>query len=483
MPVTLISSFVNYKNKLAIGQGNNLLIKLKEDLKFFKSVTSGSVVVMGRKTWFSIPIKNRPFQNRINIVLTNDPELLKTKKSKSNKLIYNNVYFMTFEQFKKYYMQTQSSVFVIGGGEVFNMFLSSDALKPIKIYLTEIKGLKLQSDPDTFLTPPDKTYKLIGVSEKMYQDNINFRILTYKNVCTSSEEVKYLDLCKEIIQNGVERPDRTGVGTRSVFGRQIRFDISQSIPLLTTKRVSFKGILEELLFFCTGSTDAKMLSRKGVKIWDSNTSREFLDGRNLQHYDVGIMGPMYGWSWRNFGGQYSQAFADTTSIDMTMLSGFDQLAHVEHLLKTDPFSRRIYITCLNPEVSNQMVLEPCHILLTLYVSEKNNQRYLSGHFVMRSNDIGCGFPYNIVSYTVLVYILALRCDMKPLEIVYSCSDCHVYNNHIEGLDKQLTREPRPFPRLLIDKSVKNKDWSEMEGKDFELIGYIPDDSIPLKMAI
>jgi dihydrofolate reductase/thymidylate synthase len=496
MPINLVASVVHYKNKLAIGKNNNLLFYLKKDLAYFKNLTKNSlskdsllsknVVVMGKNTWFSIPAKNRPLSGRINVVLTNDTKLLNVSKQPKKNLDETEPYFMTFAQFKKFYKAYNPNVYVIGGESIYQKFLNTHEIKPETLYITEIKGAQFSQDdaPDTFMEAPDSSYKLIGVSSKIQEESIHYRRLIFKlykyNV---SEEQKYLSLCKNIITYGIDRSDRTGVGTKSVFGQQLRFDISQSIPLLTTKRVSFKGIIEELLFFCSGHTDTKLLEKRGVNIWRGNTSREFLDQRGLCHYDEGIMGPMYGWSWRNFGGKYSQAFADTYNLDMSKLDGFDQLSNVEHLLKTDPFSRRIFISNLNPKESSQMALEMCHIFFQLYVTEIDNTKYLSGHFVMRSNDLGCGFPFNLVSYTVLLYILALRCDIKPKDIVYTCSDCHIYTNHFDALRTQFSRTPRPFPKLIVDPSVKHKDWKDMSFSDFELAGYMPHSSIHMEMAI
>jgi thymidylate synthase len=395
---------------------------------------------------------------------------------------------MSYNDFLHFYARTNANVYVIGGGEIYNTFLKNAVLKPRMVYITEVKGLQdlVDNPPDTFMNALDQSYRLISVSEKHYTQaqNTSYRFLTYKwNPDYVTEESKYINLCKDIILRGEDRNDRTGVGTVSQFGTQLRFDISSSIPLLTTKRVSFESIVEELLFFCRGNTDANLLKDRGVHIWDRNTSREFLDGRGLYHYQEGIMGPMYGWNWRNFGAQYSQAFSDLTCVDQTKLSGFDQLEHIENLLKTDPLSRRIYLTSLNPAQSSQMVLEPCHVFFQLYVTESCGQKYLSGHFVMRSNDLGCGFPYNLVSYSVLVYILAARCGMKPKEIVYSCSDCHVYKNHFEQMSLQFSREPRPFPKLILNPEIKNKSWNDMSIDDFDLVGYLPHNFIKFPMAV
>lgn len=484
--INLIASIYLYQNKLAIGKNNELLFKLKGDTVFFKNITTNSlspdskltknVVLMGRKTWDSLPDKHKPLDNRINIILTNDKKLLE-KDNVFN--LRNGVYFVNKTQFDEIYRKYNPNVFVIGGGCIYNMFLKS--YKIDRIYLTHIQSdipFTDHNKPNIFMDNPDSRYKLVGYSEKYHETNVNYRILTYHSTNIISDEYKYLDLAKHILDNGTPRQDRTGTGTMSIFGSQLRFDISNgNLPLLTTKQIPLKSIIEELLFFCRGDTDTKILNNRGVKIWNLNTTREFLDARGLHHYPIGCMGPMYGWSWRNFGAEYRPGTNNSKN-------GFDQLSHVEHLLKTDPFSRRIYISNLNPAESSKMCLDMCHTYIQFYVEEIRGIKYLSGYFTMRSSDLflaACSF--NLISYNLLINILALRCDMKPREIVYNAVDCHIYKNHIDQIKLQLTRTPRPFPHIKLDKSLKTLDWSEMKYSDFELIGYMPHEKISAPMAI
>jgi dihydrofolate reductase/thymidylate synthase len=505
MSINLIACVTQYKNKLAIGRNNGLLFKIKRDMDFFKEITTSTngpfiskltknVVVMGRRTWFSLPRNFRPLPNRINIVLTRDKDLHKLSPypfcpfDKFNK----TTYFMSYDQFKKFFKKKQPNVFIIGGEDIYNLFLDeTDILfKPKKLYITEVLNAKFEPglEPDTFMNHFSEEYVLSFNSEKFFDKGyrVNYRFLEYDYYHNyKTHEHRYLELMQDILNSGVERIDRTNTGTIGLFGTQLRFDISKTIPLVTTKRVSLKNIIDELLFFCAGHTDAKILQRKNVKIWDGNTTREFLDKRGLSHYDVGIMGPMYGWSWRNFGDQYSQQYADMTHVDKSVLKGFDQLKHVENLLKTDPFSRRIYITALNPAQSSQMVLEPCHTFFQLYVTENphTKQKYLSGHYLMRSNDVFLAHNYNLVSYAILIYILALKTDMKPKEIVYSCSDCHIYKNHVYQVYEQLSNTPRPFPKLELNQCVKDTEYEHLTSDMFDLIGYFPHSAIKAPMAV
>lgn len=500
MTINLIACVTSYKNKLAIGKNDDLLFKLPNDMKFFKNITSNSlsftsklnknIVLMGRKTYFSIPNKYRPLSNRINLVLTKDPELIKISPVPTDLILTNDLYFLSLSTFKKIYNKYNPNVFVIGGSRIYNIFLNDTHDFSIdKLYITHVKTnedkdikFELGQEPNIFMANFNSTFKLIGFSEKHYQDALSYRILYYQNGAIS-EEYKYLDLMKDILKNGNNRSDRTEIGTISKFGTQIRFDISQSIPLLTTKRVPFKSMIYELLWILQGNTNAKILQKQGVNIWNANTSREFLDKQNLHHYEEGVLGAGYGFQLRHFGAAYSQKFSDISEVNSTLIGGIDQLKYVEHLLKTDPFSRRILISYWNPADFDKTALLPCHYSLQFYVEEINKEKYLSCHFTMRSNDVMCGFPWNISSYTALTYILAKKCNMKPKDIVYTCGDCHIYKNHIDQVQEQLTRTTRPFPRLKLNDYIKFKDWKDISVDDFELIGYFPHNGIKAPMAI
>ena len=440
---------------------------------------------MGRKTYDTL---QKPLLGRINLILTENKKLHSNIIGKLQKDI---PYYISLKQFEKIYKKYNPNIFIIGGSEIYNYFLSSSTMKPQKLYITHVQTDKLlnvkytfENEPNIFMNNFDDSYINTGYSEKFITMNYSYRVLFYNLSNKRSQEHSYLNLAKYILENGKERSDRTGINTIGIFGAQLRFDISNgNLPLLTTKQVPLKAIIEELLFFCQGNTDAKILDKKGVKIWNSNTSREFLNKRGLSNYPEGCMGPMYGFSWRHFGAKYSSSFSDTSKIDTNLIGGVDQLAHVEHLLKTDPFSRRIYISNLNPAESQNMCLEPCHTYIQFYVEEINGVKYLSAYFTLRSSDTGCGFAFNLISYVLLVNILALKSNMKPKEIIYNAVDCHIYTTHKNQIKEQITRAPRPTPRVIINESIKSKDWSEMEYSDFELIGYYPHASIKMPMAI
>lgn len=492
MPISLIACITQFKNKLAIGRTNNLLFRIKEDLTYFQQVTTGNVktniVLMGRKTWFSLPAHKRPLPNRINIVLTNNQQLHQVSPLPKGGKLYKDTYYSSLKQFLEFYKKQTPNVFIIGGGEIYNFFINSKEYQPHKIYLTEVQNFKFDPgfEPDVFMDKFDESYKLVSVSEK-YTDlstKANFRFLVYHRYPQfKSDENNYLQYCKFILQNGSERSDRTGVGTISCFGQQLRFDISESIPLLTTKRVPWKHAIEELLWFLRGDTDAKVLQRKNVKIWDGNSSRDFLNARGLHHYEEGVLGPLYGWQMRFFGAKYTQAFADTSKIDATKVGGFDQIEYVLKELKTNPYSRRIMMSYWNPPDFEKMALLPCHFSAQFYVEDKNGEKLLSCHFTQRSQDVFLGAPFNIFSYSVLTYILAVKTNMKPKELIMSVGDAHIYSNHVLQVQEQLSRNIKPFPKLIVHQSVKTKNWNEITIDDFDIVGYMPDNPIKASMAV
>lgn len=286
------------------------------------------------------------------------------------------------------------------------------------------------------------------------------------------DEMQYLNTVRDIIENGVLRSDRTGTGTLSKFGVQMRFDLSNDVmPLLTTKRVFWRGLAEEMLWFVAGSTDAHLLRDKGVRIWDHNASREFLDERGLAHHPEGDLGPVYGFQWRHFGAEYKGAHADYCG------QGVDQLAEVIRMIKTEPHSRRIVLSAWNPLDLNQMALPPCHMFCQFYVQDNK----LSCQLYQRSADMGLGVPFNIASYALLTRMIAHVCNVEMGELVHTIGDAHVYLNHVDALREQLCRIPRPFPTLHLNTRKNSIDVFEFS--DFDLQGYMPHSSIRMEVSV
>ncbi|XP_033157481.1 thymidylate synthase [Drosophila mauritiana] len=287
------------------------------------------------------------------------------------------------------------------------------------------------------------------------------------------DEMNYLDLLRHIIANGEQRMDRTEVGTLSVFGSQMRFDMRNSFPLLTTKRVFFRAVAEELLWFVAGKTDAKLLQAKNVHIWDGNSSREFLDKMGFTGRAVGDLGPVYGFQWRHFGAQYGTCDDDYSG------KGIDQLRQVIDTIRNNPSDRRIIMSAWNPLDIPKMALPPCHCLAQFYVSEQRGE--LSCQLYQRSADMGLGVPFNIASYALLTHMIAHVTGLKPGDFVHTMGDTHVYLNHVEPLKEQLERTPRPFPKLIIKRQVQ--DIEDFRFEDFEIVDYNPHPKIKMEMAV
>jgi thymidylate synthase len=263
-------------------------------------------------------------------------------------------------------------------------------------------------------------------------------------------ERQYLDLLADIMANGVERPDRTGTGTRGVFGRQMRFDLAAGFPLLTTKRLHFRSIAVELLWFLRGDTNVAYLHEHGVSIWD-----EWADAN-------GDLGPVYGKQWRSW------AAPDGRVID--------QLANVLRSIRENPSSRRHIVTAWNPAEVEDMALPPCHCLFQFFVAEGR----LSCQLYQRSADVFLGVPFNIASYALLTLMVAEVCGLKPGEFVHSFGDAHLYLNHREQAKTQLGREPLAFPTLTL---APQRDLFAFALDDIRLEGYAPHKSIKAPIAI
>jgi len=285
------------------------------------------------------------------------------------------------------------------------------------------------------------------------------------------EEYQYLNIVKDIIETGVQRDDRTKVGTLSKFGCNLRFSLKNGFPLLTTKRVYWKGVVEELLFFIKGDTNSKNLEEKDVNIWKDNTDRKFLDNNGFEDREEGDMGPIYGFQWRHWGAEYTDMNADYEN------QGIDQLKECIKLIKKDPISRRILISTWNVSDLKKMVLSPCHVIIQFYVA--NNE--LSCLMYQRSVDCGLGLPFNIASYALLTHIISHITGLNLGDLIITTGDTHVYLNHIEQLKLQISREPRPFPKLVI--KCEPKEIEKYTIDDFNLLDYNPHKKIEMQMAV
>ncbi|KAK6596203.1 thymidylate synthase [Botrytis cinerea] len=318
------------------------------------------------------------------------------------------------------------------------------------------------------------------------------------------EEYQYLDLIREILETGEYRPDRTGTGTISLFApAPLKFSLTSPtgtpiLPLLTTKRVFLRAVLTELLWFISGSTSSLPLSAAGIKIWDGNGSRAYLDSIGLSHRAEGDLGPVYGFQWRHFGAKYIDAETDYTG------QGVDQLAEIVWKLKNNPWDRRIILSAWNVADIKLMALPPCHMFAQFYVSfpksstasstsEQNTnpsnpdskpKGILHCQLYQRSCDMGLGVPFNIASYALLTHILAHACDLTPGTFTHTMGDAHVYVDHVDALKVQLEREPREFPELGILREDQGSGVVDgWKPEEFEVRGYKPHGKIDMKMSV
>lgn len=288
---------------------------------------------------------------------------------------------------------------------------------------------------------------------------------------------QYLELCKTILEKGTKKEDRTGTGTISYFGYQMRFDLEEGFPLLTTKKVHLKSIIHELLWFISGSTNIKYLVDNNVKIWNewpyeiykksdsyqNETLDEFVE--KIKESDEfaskwGELGPVYGKQWRDFNGE-----------------GIDQLENLINQIKTNPYSRRHIICAWNPCEVDKMALPPCHSFIQFYV----NDGKLSCQLYQRSGDVFLGIPFNIASYALFTMMIAQVTGLKPGVFVHTIGDAHIYLNHIDQVNLQLSREPRELPTMKINPDVKS--IYDFKYEDFELVNYNPHKAIKGKVAV
>jgi thymidylate synthase len=277
----------------------------------------------------------------------------------------------------------------------------------------------------------------------------------------------YLDLLRTVLEQGRERSDRTGTGTRGIFGHQMRFSLRDGFPLLTTKKVHLRSIIHELLWFIRGETRVDSLQAHDVTIWNEWAVAEQCERFGRQ---AGDLGPIYGHQWRNFG-------ATEKPDGSYAADGVDQLKHLLAQIKENPNSRRLIVTGWNPREAERVALPPCHTLFQFYVQDGE----LSCQLYQRSADIFLGVPFNIASYALLTLMIAQVSDLAPGEFVHTLGDAHLYNNHLEQAREQLSRTPRALPRMHLNPAVR--DLFAFKYEDFRLEGYDPHPAIRAEVSV
>lgn len=521
-------------SKQGIGLNGTIPWIIKDDMKHFKEITSKvpednyfkyiNMVVMGRKTWDSLPAKYKPLPNRINVIIT-------TKNSEEIEHHDNNLVHVVsdFEQIFDI-MNTGikddksiriNDVFIIGGQSIYEKAIKSPYCR--MIYLTEIyknyncdtyfpkfpiinhksidsfiqkskikelndsMGLDLENEltQNTFETNITNGFDLKDVSDIKFdsESNVHYRFLTYYNPKITQNitpwvnvsEESYLETMENILCNGINRIDRTLVGTHFIPGICLKYDL-KSFPISTTKKIALRWVYEELKLYLTGKTDTNILKKQGINIWDGNTSRDFLDKRGLGHLPEGDMGETYGFNFRHYGGQYKDCL---TEYDSSV--GYDQVENVIHLLKNDPTSRRIIINLWNPATQQNAALPSCLFYYQFCVDPENKELHCIIH--LRSSDYFLANNWNTCTGSLLTYMLCNLegIDLTPGTLTVMVSDAHIYKSHFKQVCQNLVRKPYPYPILKVKE--KKKDINDFTFQDFELIGYKSHGSIKAEMAI
>uniref|UniRef100_A0A6C0F024 DHFR domain-containing protein n=1 Tax=viral metagenome TaxID=1070528 RepID=A0A6C0F024_9ZZZZ len=549
--------------KQGIGSNGTIPWTIPEDMKHFKELTIPksieypfSIVIMGRKTWESIPENRRPLTERFNVILSNNSEYIERENAKYGKRMIDSksgILFSTWDDFfsnsniyllekrmmdsvpenMKGYIQRPFSYYIIGGEQIYKKALDmchdlnlSYSINATEIYLTkEQEQVPQEQDTaskyacDTFFPKIDESLIITSVSPfYKSKSDLLYRFITYEKTKNSdtinikpksfyTQENDYLDLMRNILENGSSNDDRTGVGTVSIFGSMLKYDLRDTFPLCTTKRMFFRAIFEELMFYLSGKTDNKILQAKGIHVWDGNTSREFLDKRGLAHYEEGDMGQTYGFNYRHFGGEYKGCGVDyglqrtsTNSPDNTMeikpssreldglqpSLGYDQVANVINLIKTEPSSRRIIIDLWDCSTVHKAALPSCLCKYQFNVNVKKKELNLA--IYLRSSDYFLANNWNTCCGALFVHLLCNLegIDLTPGDLTVFIADAHLYKTHLEKVKINLERSPYPFPKLLVNQSsqgVKKNDILDFKFEDIELVGYKSYPNIKAEMAI
>ena len=487
MELNLIVAYCKKNN--GIGNENSIPWYLKSELKYFKEVTSNNennlknIVIMGRKTWDSLPKK--PLPNRINVILSKQEnnDYKENIESKYNDTYVINDLVKYIQTLNEKNQNHTQKIFIIGGAQIYKhtLDLSESNNFNLNLYITEIYN---EFDCDTYFPKIDSNvYSLTYVSEFKEENEIYYRHKIYKQtkniqqnkIWVNKEEYQYLDTLKEILENGQENIDRTNVGTKSLFGKQYKYDLRDTFPALTTKRIFFRGIFEEFMLYLTGKTDNNILNEKNIHIWDGNTTREFLDKRGLPHYPSGDMGETYGFNFRHFGAKYIDCKQDYTN------QGTDQLENVLHLIKNDPHSRRMIINLWNASTLQNAALPACLCMYQFYVNTQKKE--LNLQIYIRSSDYFLANNWNTCTGALFVHMICnlKDIDLTPGVLTVVTGDTHIYNSHNDQVKENLERVPRPFPKLII-KSKKER-LQDFTYDDLKLVDYTPYKNISAPMAV
>lgn len=456
-----------------IGIHNSLPWNFNKDTDFFKNITSNheiipgintskNILIMGKNTFASF--NHKPLPNRQFYVIsstTNPHDFIN---------IDNIMFFSCFnDAYNKASQQHFCDIWVIGGTRIYNSALRHFACN--KVYLTEIQNVfrtDVSIDLKKYLIDWKNSISLRDINRF---NNFEYELIFKEGSIRKNIEIQYLECLYDVLKTGERKQTRNAI-TYSKFSRTLTHNLEEGFPLLTTKKMFWKGIVEELLFFIRGETNAKLLSDKGVKIWDANTSKEFIEKMGLP-YNEGMMGPMYGYQWRFFNKPY---LPNTSNHDY---NGIDQIKKIIQEIKEDPNSRRILMTTFNPGQVSEGVLYPCHsIIIQFQVSELHK---LNCTMYTRSSDLLLGIPFNIASTALLVHIIAGLTNKIPGILNIVLGDYHIYEEHMDAVKKQLALTPYNFPVLKMRKFLCIEEVEQSTLQDYQIEGYVSHEGIKAKM--
>jgi dihydrofolate reductase/thymidylate synthase len=470
----MFTAIVAYDSNLGIGKNGTIPWKLPEDMRQFKQRTLGNVVIMGRKTYESI---GKPLPNRVNLIISRTLEKVDDNKQDDTKDTNNCKIFKTPLDCVRYCTNNKAfkdkKLFVIGGADIYKWFYENEFIKDA--YITEVSG---NYNCDVHFLDSKKYPNqscLVSKYNCEYHDKTGetsgtLMYYTYTNL----EEQNQLNLMNNIIKTGVSSGDRTGTGIIKSFGYQLRFSLlNNRFPLMTSRSMFFRGIFEELMFYLRGQTDNSILEAKGIKVWTPNTTREFLDSRNLHHLPTGDMGHSYGFSFRHFGGKYIDCKTNYDGV------GYDQLAELIKEIKTNPTSRRLIISLWEPNHMHKAALPPCLYNYQFDVSEGK----LNCMMTQRSSDQAVAGGWNVATGALLTILIAHVCKLLPGELIWNIGNAHIYENLVEPTMEQLSRVPYLYPKLYLRGAANISDICEFQFANMELVGYQSHPVIKFVMSV
>lgn len=461
----MINVILAVDQNYGIGINNVLPWYIPEELKLFRKKTLDSILIVGRKTAKFLPY-----------LVSREIYCITSETGSNTALGYRK--FSSFDLALTTAQNTHKDIYVIGGAQIFNHLFTNYPKENIRVHISFIPD---EYKCDTYF---DRNHlRNFCIESETITDKFRHCVMSYR----PHGEQGYMDLISEIIEDGDLRDGRSGK-VISTFCKHLKFDLRNGFPLLTTKKMFLKGIIEELLFFIRGDTNSRLLDEKGVKIWAKNTTKSFkASNPYLANTDDGIMGPMYGYQWRHYNAAYDPETIGPTIMKSTIDNSkiippeidFDQIQAVVNLIKKDPNSRRILLTTYNPSQAEHGVLYPCHSII--------NQFYVNGLFLdmfcyNRSSDVGLGLPFNIASSSLLLMLISELTNLVPRYFHLSLGDAHIYANHEDALIEQCKRIPYAFPKLTFPIVRSIDDIEKLRYEDFKIENYNYYPTIKMEMS-